>query len=90
MDWLGEKSTRGNPIYREKSHLLLEDVETNLLLIRNRNKLDWIEIDQKGERKYSPARRIGIRGSALPGRDDSVLIYPAEVGWHAREINGKK
>jgi hypothetical protein len=54
---------------------LVEYAEMKLLLTRNRNKLDWIEIDRKGERKCSPARRTGIRGSAFPGRDDSVLVY---------------
>jgi hypothetical protein len=62
----------------------------NLLLTGNRNKLDWIEIDRKGERKYSPTRRTGIRGSALPGRDDSILGYRAEVGWRAGKRKGKK
>jgi hypothetical protein len=89
LDW-GQNPHGGNPIYREKSHLLIEDAETNLLLARNRTKLDWIEIDRKGERKYSLARRTGIRGSALPGRDDSVLGYRAEVGWRAGERKGKK
>jgi hypothetical protein len=54
---------------------LVEYAEMKLLLTGNRNKLDWIEIDRKGERKCSPARRTGIRGSAFPGRDDSVLVY---------------
>jgi hypothetical protein len=79
LGW-GQNPHGGNPIYREKSHLLVEDKETNLLLTGNQNKLDWIEIDRKGERKYSPTRRTGIWGSALPGRDDSILGHRAEVG----------
>jgi hypothetical protein len=59
-------------------------------LTRNRNKFDWIEIDRKGERKYSPARKTGIRGSALLGHDDTVLGYRAEVGWRTGERKGKK
>jgi hypothetical protein len=86
---LGQNPHGGNPIYMEKSHLLIEDADTNLLLTENRNKLDWIDIDRKGERKYSPAQRTRIRGSALPGRDDSVLGYRADVGWHAGERKEK-
>jgi hypothetical protein len=89
LGW-GQNQHGGNPIYGEKYHLHVEDSETNLLLTGNRNKLDWIEIDQKGERKYSPVWRTGIWGSALPGRDDSVLGYRAEVGWCMGERKGKK
>jgi hypothetical protein len=89
LGW-GQNQHGGNPIYRGKYHLLVEDAETNLLLTGNRNKLDWIEIDQKGETKYSPVWRTGIRCSALPGRNDSVLGYRGEVGWRMGERKGKK
>jgi hypothetical protein len=88
LGW-GQNPHGGNPIYRGESHLLVEDAETNLPLTGNRNKLDWIEIDQKGERNILLREELGFK--VRLSRDATTPSWATGPRWwHAGERKGKK
>jgi hypothetical protein len=82
------KSTRGAILFIGETHLLVEDVETNLILTGNQNELNRIDFNQKGENPKCTRLGLGLTrlSHALP--ECRVGLGPAqrqaalaEAGW---------
>jgi hypothetical protein len=76
--WCMVKSTRGAILFIGETLLLVEDVETNLILTGNQNELDQIEINQKGENPKCTRLGLGLTrlSHALP--ECRVGLGPAQ------------